>query len=207
MAQQTINIGASPNDGTGDFVRDAFDKTNDNFTELYSAGGGGTNPTSGFIPINNNGTFVDSKIQQGTLYGSPTYEFNGLAKISAVLNGNNFLNLDVMNNFYSFGLVDFPSGSPSVAVGMGITDSKVVISNYGAWDSTFGIFQTNSSTGITSMGLVAGASIGVNSFGGFSMFVGSWILGGTAPSNTTTPTNWIIVSDENGTQYRIPAYQ
>lgn len=35
MAQQTINIGASPNDGTGDFVRDAFDKTNDNFTELY----------------------------------------------------------------------------------------------------------------------------------------------------------------------------
>ncbi len=37
MAQQTINIGASPNDGTGDFVRDAFDKTNDNFTELYDS--------------------------------------------------------------------------------------------------------------------------------------------------------------------------
>jgi hypothetical protein len=35
MAKQVINIGASPNDGTGDFVRDAFDKTNDNFTELY----------------------------------------------------------------------------------------------------------------------------------------------------------------------------
>ena len=43
MAQQTINIGASPNDGTGDFVRDAFDKTNDNFTELYSSSGGGGN--------------------------------------------------------------------------------------------------------------------------------------------------------------------
>ena len=36
MAKQVINIGASPNDGTGDFVRDAFDKTNDNFTELYN---------------------------------------------------------------------------------------------------------------------------------------------------------------------------
>lgn len=35
MAKQVINIGASPNDGTGDFVRNAFDKTNDNFTELY----------------------------------------------------------------------------------------------------------------------------------------------------------------------------
>ena len=35
MAQQNINIGAAPNDGTGDALRDAFDKTNQNFTELY----------------------------------------------------------------------------------------------------------------------------------------------------------------------------
>jgi hypothetical protein len=46
MAQQVINIGASPNDGTGDFVRDAFDKTNDNFTELYSSSGGGGGATA-----------------------------------------------------------------------------------------------------------------------------------------------------------------
>ena len=31
MAKQTINIGSSPNDGTGDPLRDAMDKTNDNF--------------------------------------------------------------------------------------------------------------------------------------------------------------------------------
>jgi hypothetical protein len=36
MAQQTINIGAAANDGTGDPIRDAFDKVNDNFTELYT---------------------------------------------------------------------------------------------------------------------------------------------------------------------------
>ena len=36
MAQQTINIGTNPNDGTGDPLRTAFDKTNDNFTELYN---------------------------------------------------------------------------------------------------------------------------------------------------------------------------
>jgi hypothetical protein len=35
MAQQLIAIGAAPNDGTGDFIRDAYDKCNDNFTELY----------------------------------------------------------------------------------------------------------------------------------------------------------------------------
>lgn len=36
MAQQTIDIGAAPNDGTGDPLRDAMDKCNDNFTELYT---------------------------------------------------------------------------------------------------------------------------------------------------------------------------
>lgn len=37
MAKQDINIGTTPNDGTGDTLRDAFDKANDNFTENYSA--------------------------------------------------------------------------------------------------------------------------------------------------------------------------
>lgn len=34
-AQQTINVGGSANDGTGDTLRGAFIKVNDNFTELY----------------------------------------------------------------------------------------------------------------------------------------------------------------------------
>jgi hypothetical protein len=35
MAKQTINIGTTANDGTGDQVRVAFDKVNDNFNEVY----------------------------------------------------------------------------------------------------------------------------------------------------------------------------
>jgi hypothetical protein len=35
MAKQSINIGTTANDGTGETVRSAFDKVNDNFTELY----------------------------------------------------------------------------------------------------------------------------------------------------------------------------
>ena len=36
MAKQVINIGALANDGTGDTLRAAFDKVNDNFTEAYN---------------------------------------------------------------------------------------------------------------------------------------------------------------------------
>lgn len=37
MAQQIINIGTAPGDKTGDGARVAFDKVNDNFTELYAS--------------------------------------------------------------------------------------------------------------------------------------------------------------------------
>ena len=47
MAQQTINIGTVANDGTGDPLRTAFDKANDNFTELYGFGGDITGVTAG----------------------------------------------------------------------------------------------------------------------------------------------------------------
>jgi hypothetical protein len=40
MAKQTINIGAAANDGTGDPIRTAFGKVNDNFTEIYTANTG-----------------------------------------------------------------------------------------------------------------------------------------------------------------------
>lgn len=36
MAKQTIGIGTAANDGTGDPLRTAFTKANDNFTELYN---------------------------------------------------------------------------------------------------------------------------------------------------------------------------
>lgn len=35
MTQQIINIGTAPNDGQGDPIRDAFNKCNVNFTELF----------------------------------------------------------------------------------------------------------------------------------------------------------------------------
>ena len=37
MAQQIVNIGALPNDGTGDPLRVAYDKINNNFDQLFAA--------------------------------------------------------------------------------------------------------------------------------------------------------------------------
>ena len=42
MAKQTVGLGSSANDGTGDSLRVGGDKINDNFNELYTAIGTGT---------------------------------------------------------------------------------------------------------------------------------------------------------------------
>ena len=66
MSKQTINIGASPNDGTGTPLRTSFDYTNQNFTELYTAVGPsgnnivvpGTATITGDLDVSGNGAFI-----------------------------------------------------------------------------------------------------------------------------------------------------
>jgi hypothetical protein len=45
MSKQLVNIGTTANDGTGDPLRNAFDKINDNFNELYQSLGDGDDLT------------------------------------------------------------------------------------------------------------------------------------------------------------------
>ena len=57
MARQAIGIGASANDGSGDPLRTAFDKVNDNFLEQYMLQSDGT--TAVAVPGTNVGAAGD----------------------------------------------------------------------------------------------------------------------------------------------------
>ena len=59
MAKQTINIGAIQNDGTGTPLRDAGDIINDNFNEIYTSLGDGTNLTSNYITASSSDTLTN----------------------------------------------------------------------------------------------------------------------------------------------------
>lgn len=83
MAQQTINIGSAPNDGAGDPLRTAFQKCNDNFTELYSAPSGGTGTVTSVGVVNANG--VSATITNPTTTPSMTFSLGNI--IPATVNG------------------------------------------------------------------------------------------------------------------------
>ena len=74
MARQTINIGSSANDGTGDPLRTAFDKINDNFVELYG-GDNDINTLDANLDVN---TFA---ITTGVTNGDITVTPNGTGSI------------------------------------------------------------------------------------------------------------------------------
>lgn len=76
MAKQTINIGTTANDGTGDPLRTAFDKINDNFTELYSDDAGDVGSITG-------GTGITASSSTGDVTLSITNDGVGHDQLSA----------------------------------------------------------------------------------------------------------------------------
>ena len=80
MALQSINIGSSANDGTGDPLRTAFDKINDNFNEVYDTLGGPSASSLSDI------FFQNSTITNRTTNGDITVDPNGTGKF--IINGD-----------------------------------------------------------------------------------------------------------------------
>ena len=75
MTQQTINIGTVANDGTGDDLRVAMQKVNDNFTELYGASPVTAQITISGNEISSNTTNANLKL---TASGTGVIEFEGV---------------------------------------------------------------------------------------------------------------------------------
>ena len=77
MAQQTIGIGSAANDGTGDPLRTAFNKINDNFTELYGTSAFGQQITLSGNKVSSNVTNANLVLEAS---GTGAIEFEGFQK-------------------------------------------------------------------------------------------------------------------------------
>ena len=109
MAKQTINIGSAANDGTGSTLRESFDITNDNFTELYSGTGGLFHKIEG---ANFTGSLLIGHNTTGTLSSSQYNTALGLIALDALTSGDN--NVAVGYN----AATTITTGSDNVAVGV-----------------------------------------------------------------------------------------
>ena len=91
MAKNTIDIGTEGNDGTGDSIRESFNKVNQNFTELYAVFG-----VEGSISFTDLSDTPDTLIGEVGKLPVVNQESNGIEYRSIVsnnaLNGSNDTN-------------------------------------------------------------------------------------------------------------------
>ena len=113
MAKQIINIGATANDKSGDPLRSAFIKVNDNFTELYNALGiDGTI----FDPLHVDSHLIPSADSTYDL-GSPTKQWRSMYVSTNTIYINNVpLSLDENGNILVDGNIYAAGGGASVTV-------------------------------------------------------------------------------------------
>ena len=159
MAQETINVGTTPNDGLGDPLRTAFTKTNNNFNQLFATAGitGIANGTSnvsipqanGNVTISSAGTANVITVTGTGVNVVGTLNSSGLATLS---------NLSVTGTTISVGTIQSLADVTAVAItasGNLSANNAVITGNV-----TGGLFTGNGSglTGVIATGNVGAAT-------------------------------------------------
>jgi len=164
MAKQTIGIGATDDDGTGDPLRTAFDKVNDNFDEMYAGGkqdvwvpATAMQPRITNGPSDGVGETTTNKLNRRTLDFDPsTSEFAQFAWR--------------MPKRWNEGTVTFrpvwSHGSTTTNFGVVWRLSGVALSNDDAMDAAQGTAQTSTDTGGTTDDLYEGPESSAITIGG-----------------------------------------
>jgi hypothetical protein len=145
MAQQTLNIGTTANDGTGDTLRVAMDKVNDNFDEIYAS------PI-----ISDHITITGNEIRANRSNDDLVLEPSGTGVVTApavTIDANiNITDNVIKTTVSNADLVLSPSGTGSVVISKGDINSgtidNTVIGGSTAAAGTFTTVTANTSASI-----------------------------------------------------------
>ena len=191
MAQQSINIGATSNDGSGDPLRTAFDKINDNFLELYAVSGAGSG---------NNIAFSGNKIISENSSGNITLDPNGTGKVivatAAKLRFTDHVD-NAIGHVDASGDMTFDSNLSFDGTTLALNGTMTVGSQLQFTDNR--ISTTNSNENID---LVPNGTGTVNFAVPSQTTVGS---AGSASAPPARPTTYLKIR-VHGTEFAIPAY-
>ena len=104
MAKQSVNIGTTANDNTGDPLRTAFNKLNSNHDEIYAAGPVGTNlqvASNTIASTNSNGNVKIDPAGTGSIELAGPIDAQGVLTISSTVSGNIIPTANVTTNLGS----------------------------------------------------------------------------------------------------------
>ena len=151
MAKQTINVGTNQDDGTGDLLRAAFLKVNENFTEVYTELGG---------TLLSNIRLIDSTISTDTSNSNLIIETSGTGKLQ--ISGT----AEITGNTSITGTLDV-SSSTALASTLAVTGN-----------STLAALGATNITASGTLGVTGTSSLGVLNVSGAAEFTGAATVNG-----------------------------
>ena len=188
MAKQTLNIGTTPNDGTGTNLRNGGTIINDNFTELYNALG-----SAGTI----------------TLTATPT-ELNLLSGATAIVTGTNSVSLtnknlnSATNTFPTISIRDDSSSAISISLGgtLKLKSNDGITTTVSQGDTVTISLDSNILTE-TSTDVLTNKTISASN-NTITNLTNTNLSGSAAISNANIANSFIRISDESSTLGTIP---
>lgn len=187
MAQQTLNIGSTANDGTGDTLRVAMDKVNDNFDEIYAS------------PLFNADIVISgNEIRANRSNDDLVFKPSGTGSITFPAIRINDNNIEGTRSNDNINLK--PSGTGSVVFGsikingtsLSSDDSSFININEGLIvDGTLAVSGTSTLTGATSISSTLAVPSGLTTLSTLSVTGTTNLVGTTTIDNLTFNDNTI----------------
>jgi len=189
MAKQTINLGTAVNDGSGDPLRTAFDKVNDNFDELY------------LFDSNVAGDDTQVLFNDGEAFGADSdFTYNKTTNALTVAGNVTGGNLTTGAQVVATGNVtggNLNTGAQVIATG-NITGGNVA-GTRGLFTNIAGTLETAAQTNITSLGTLSAVTVTANITGG-NLITGAQVVatGNVTGGNLITGAQVIATGNVTG---------
>ncbi len=160
MAKKVINVGISANDSTGDSLRDAGIKINDNFTELYNALGGETGAPLSIVSKIIAGNGITISAPQGDVL--ITNKTASATELGGVKIGTGVAISE--DGVLSATVYQLPKASQTILGGIKVGD-RLSINADGVLSADAGAYTLPKATGSTLGGIKIGAGLEIDSGG------------------------------------------
>ena len=188
MTRQVIATGSAANDGTGDTLRSASQKINENFAEVYTFLGGSSSALSSQITLEDSAIVFEGSIDDGFETRLTAVNATGARQIQ-LPNASGIAIVDTATQTLTNKTLTSPQIGTAILDTNGNEEIKFTATSSAVNEITVANAATGNAPSVTASGTNTNINLNVNAKGNGSVKISKIAVGGQSTSNSTAPVN------------------